>query len=89
MRRCICFAGLRPSPANPPRHGERACGQRVASPLDAQPSVAQTGATFNYRQADRALLWEGAAGAPARGMLVRTIERSLLGWRADHAEKPS
>jgi hypothetical protein len=41
MRRCIRFAGPKPGRANPPRHGERACGQRAASLLDAQPSGAQ------------------------------------------------
>jgi hypothetical protein len=83
MRRCLCFAGQEPGRANPMRHGERACGQRAASLLDAQPSGAQTCTTFNCRQADHPLRGEGAAGH------LCMSERPLLGWRADHAEKPS
>jgi hypothetical protein len=83
------FCLTKAEPCQPAAAWRTRCGQRVASRLDAQPSVAQTGATFNCPQVDHPLLWEGAAGASVPGMLVRMIERSLLGWRADHAEKPS
>jgi len=87
MRRCLCFAGLKSGRANPPRHGERARGS--ASPRSVTPRHAARKTSFKRRQADHPLRWEGAAGASVLGMLACMIERSLLGWRADHAEKSS
>jgi hypothetical protein len=80
MRRCVCFAGLKPGRANPPGHGERARGQRVALLFDAPKSGAQN---LRYLQppSSRSPLAVGGRGRSVgnAGVHDRTIAPRLEG----------